>query len=228
VKRHIIKPNSISLTFAGVQLNHRTVAGKTLAELDPASKKAVIPAIIQMLGDKNHEPGQISEMAGAAFCVLPQLAPESIDPLIDALSSQDAQVSILARAALCSIGPAAKRAIPVLEKRLNDKDPLIRVSVSFSICKIGGDPDKLIPVIIQSLPEVKSDDLGFVLALLEDNKEHAKAAVPFLLTTLNNTRDSTDRTNMMIRGEVLITLRQIDPEAAAKAAEKTQTNKQDE
>jgi HEAT repeat protein len=217
VKQRLAKPNSISLTLTDIHLNHRTTAAITLAELDPASKRAVIPQIIQMLADKNHKPGQLSEVAGSAFGVLSRLAPESIDPLIDASSSQDAQVSILARGALGYIGPAAKRAIPVLEKRLNDKDPVTRVRVAVVIIEIGGDPDKFIPVVIQSLPEMKPYDFGYVLGVLEDYKEYAKAAVPFLLTTLKNTPESIDITNMMMRGEMLSALRQIDPKTAAKA-----------
>ena len=217
VMRHVVKPNSISVTLTGIQLNHRTTAGIVLAELDSASKKAVIPQIIQMLGDKNHRPDQISAVAGSAYVVLPKLAPESINPLIVALSSKVIQVWALAGGALGNIGPAAKQAIPILEKRLNDKDPLMRVSAADIIGKLGGDPDKFIPVVIRSLPEVKWDNLDYPLGILEHYKEHAKAAVPFLLSALKNTPESTNTTNMIVRGELMSALQQIDPGAATKA-----------
>gem|GEM_PF-6181521 len=205
------------ITMIGGGPNHRAIAAWALAELDPAGKNAVIPVLITMLGDRRHKPGEISEMAGRAFIVLPTMAPESIGPLIDALSSQDFQVWALAAGALGNIGPAAKAAIPVLEKRLNDKDPNIRVGAADIIGKLGGNPNEFIPVVIQSLPEVNRDDLDYSLNILVRYKEQSKAAVPILLTLLSSTPASTNTTDMVVRTEVLGALQEIDPEAAAKS-----------
>jgi hypothetical protein len=219
---HIIKPRSV--TIIGFHLNHRTVAGLALAELEPTDKKAVIPVLIQMLGDKKHKSdemsGGISVLAGNAFTALPLLAPESIAPLIDALSSQDFQVWVLAKGALGNIGPEAKAAIPALEKRLRDKDPKIRVGAAETIGELGGDPNEFVPIIIQSLPELDSDDLDETLDILLHYKEHAKPAVPVLLTILSNTPVSASKTNTFTRVEVINALQQIDPDAATKAGVK--------
>jgi HEAT repeat protein len=211
----IIKPRSITTTGRGP--NHRTIAAWALAELDSASKKTVIPALISMLSDKSHEPGGFSELAGKAFIVLPTMAPESIGPLIDALSNQDTQVWALAEGALGNIGPVAKAAIPVLEKRLVDKDPNIRVGAAETIGKLGGDPDEFVPVVIKSLPEVNRDNLDHVLDILVRYKEHAKTAIPVLVAILSNTPESTNTTDIIVRAEVRSALREIDAEAAAKA-----------
>lgn len=212
---HIIKPHGMSVIGGGP--NHRTIAGYGLAELDPAGKRAVIPVLIQMLGDKKHKPDELSEIAGTAYLVLPTMAPESIAPLMDALSSQDVQVWTLAAGALGHIGPDAKAAIPALEKRLKDNDANTRVGAAETIVKLGGDPRKFIPVVIQSLPEVKWDFMDYSLDILVRYKEQAKAAVPVLLTILSNTAQSTNITNMGIRNGVMNALREIDPEAADKA-----------
>jgi hypothetical protein len=211
---HIMKMHI--MTGYSTRPGHRIIAVLALADLDVEGRRAVIPKLIRMLGDKNHKPDEFSEAAGAAYMALVRMAPESIDPLIGALSNQDFQVWALSAAALGNIGPDAKRAIPVLEKRLNDKDPRIRISTQGIIARVGGDPNKFVPILIHSLEEAKPDDLDYLLDTLSRYKEHGKPAVPILLTILSNTPDSTNPTNGMIRGEVIDALRQIDPEAAAR------------
>jgi hypothetical protein len=191
--------------------SHSAMAMWALPELDPAYKRTAIPTLIEMLGDKKHKPDEISHEAGAAYMVLKKMAPESIGPLIAALSSQDTQVRTLAAGALAEIGPDAKAAIPILEKGLADKDPSIRASTAIVIGKLGGDPDSFVPVIIQALPEIDRDNLDYFLNALLVYKEHAKAAVPVLVDILHKTDHSTNQSDSWVRGQVMNALQQIDP-----------------
>jgi HEAT repeat protein len=193
--------------------SHRGMATYALPELGPAGKQTSIPTLIQMLGDKKRNPDEMSHTAGAAFLVLSRMAPESIDPLIVALSSQDIQVRMLAAAALARIGPAAKSAIPVLEKTLGDKDPNIRVSAAEVIGKLGGDPGSFIPVVVQTLPEINRENLDYVLTVLLRYKDHAKTAVPVLIEILNKTAHSTNEIDSLVRGQIINVLREIDTSA---------------
>jgi hypothetical protein len=188
-----------------------------LPELDHAGRVAAIPTLIQMLGEKRRWPEDIPRAAAGAYIVLSKMAPESTGPLTQALSSHDPQVWALAAGALSEIGPDARAAIPVLEKRLTDKDPLIRVGVAGVISKIGGDPGIFLPVVIQSLTEVGPMNLDTPLEILLRYKERAKAAVPVLVSILNETPNSPDPTNTIVRGQVINALRQIAPEALPKA-----------
>ena len=188
-----------------------------LPELGPAERRAVIPKLIELLGDNKHQPDQISETAGASYLVLSKMAPESIAALTDALSSKNIIVWALAAAALGEIGPGAKSALPVLQKRLSDKDPNIRVSSAAIIGKIGGEPDEFVPVVIQCLPVINWETVGYALDLLVRYKDYAKDAIPVLEKILNNTPDSSNPTNRTVRTEVIAALRQIDPEAASRA-----------
>lgn len=197
--------------------SHGAMAMWALPELDHEAKTNVIPALIRMLGDKNHKPDGISCAAGRAYTVLSKMAPESTAPLIKALSSQDVQVRAMAAGALGEIGTDAKAAIPILETRLKDKDPIIRVSTARAIGKTGGDPKVFLPIVIQSLPEIDWLYMDYSLDILVRYKEHARAAVPVLLGMLNNTPDSTNPTNTIVRNQLMNALRQIDPEALAKA-----------
>jgi hypothetical protein len=93
--------------------SHSAMAMWALPELDHAARMAAIPKLIQMLGEKNRWPEDIPRAAGGAYMVLPKMAPESIAPLTEALSSHDPQVWALAAGALSEIGPDARAAIPV-------------------------------------------------------------------------------------------------------------------
>ena len=196
--------------------DRRALANGVFLELGPAGKEA-IPTLIQMLGDKTHNPDEPSHVAGAAYVVLPSLAPASIPPLIEALSNQDVIIWTLAAGALGNIGPSAKAAIPVLEKRLTDSNTDIRVNAADTIGKLGGNPNEFVPVIIQSLSEANFDVLDYRLEVLLHYKAHAKAAVPVLTNLLNRIPASTNITNTIARGQVISALQEIDPEAAAKA-----------
>ena len=59
--------------------------------------------------------------------------------------------------------------------------------------------------------------MDYSLDILVRYKEHAKAAVPVLVGILNDTPNSTNPTNRIVRDQVINALRQIDPEALAKA-----------
>ena len=197
--------------------SHRTIAEWALPELDSAGRRTVIPGLIRMLGDKHHEPNEWSEPAEAAYIVLPKLAPESIQPLINALTNQDVETRVLAEAALGQIGPEAKAALPVLKARLKDPDHNVRVMAADTMGRLGGDPVEFVPVVIQSLPELKQEEIGYAADVLLRYKEHAKSAVPILLMVLDKYPESTNTINEDMRGEVTAALQQIDPAAADKA-----------
>ncbi len=197
-------------------LNHRALAQMALAELDPAAKRAVIPTLIQMLGDKNHKPDEISEVAGSAFLALSKMAPESIDPLIATLTNKEFQVWALASGALGRIGPDAKAAIPVLKKWLTDKDPNKRINAAEVIGELGGGPREFLPVVIKSLPELNRDGLLCSLDILVRYKEHSMDAVPVLKRILSNISASTNLNDIVDRNQLEWTLNEIDPKAAAK------------
>jgi len=143
------------------------------------------------------------------------MAPESIGPLIDALSSQDTQVWALAEGALGNIGPAAKAAIATLEKRLNDKIQTSGWAPLKSLAKLAG-PGQFVPVVIKCLPEVNRDNLDYTLDILVRYKEYARAAIPALLSILNKTAESTNIADIVLRGEVISALREIDGDTQAK------------
>jgi HEAT repeat protein len=149
------------------------------------------------------------------------MAPDSINPLVQALSSRDWQVRVLAVGALGKIGTNAKVAIPHVKLLLNDEKIWIRIGACKSLGELGANPAEFMPVLISSLPEtnitgMNYDVLGYDLEILIKYKARARAAVPVLRQILTNTPDDGKfSTNTWIRGEVIDALREIAPETVA-------------
>ncbi len=209
VRCRIIKSHPILVEF-DFKSNYRALAMAALPVLGPGGKPA-IPVLIQMLGEKKGQPAELSETAGAAYAVLGKMAPDSIRPLIGALSGHDVQVYVLAAGALGNIGPEADAAIPVLRQKLNDKT--LRFCAADTIGKLGGDPEEFMPALVEGFREGDWDARSFVLGLLTRYKEHAKSAAPVLIEVLKNNPETGDITNKTFRDEIISTLKQIDPEA---------------
>jgi hypothetical protein len=218
--RHKLIENRSITSLQDFNPSHRGMAMTVLAELGPEGRKIAIPSLIQMLRERDPRSNEPSITARVSGLTLSKMAPESIPPLMAALTNQDIQVWGLAAGALGNIGPEAKAAIPMLKEKLMDKDPAVRMGVAETIGKLGGDPREFVPILIGTLPELKWDMLDYGLEVLLRDKEHAKAAVPVLISILNKTPISTNKTNIMVRQQVGFALREIDPEAAAKAGVK--------
>jgi hypothetical protein len=73
------------------------------------------------------------------------------------------------------------------------------------------------PTVIQSLCEPDFTFLDFKLEILLSHKDDAKAAVPVLLNLLTNAATMGSPTNAVVRDQVRAALRQLDPDAAARA-----------
>lgn len=207
---HKIIANRSITSLRDFNPSHRAMAIWALPELDPSSKRSAIPTLIEMLGDKKHKPDETSEVAGVAYCVLSKMAPESIDPLIAALHSQDVQVRLLAAGALAEIGPDAKAAIPVLKKGLAGKDPNVRASTAVAIAKLGGDPNSFLPIIIQALPQMDPQNLDDFLGWMCDYRER-KIAVPILVGIQNQIEHSNNLFSPVVQSKVMNALQEIAP-----------------
>lgn len=216
--RHKVIENRGVTSLQDHHHSHRMLAIWAFEALDPASRRIVIPELIQMLHYGMHASSEPSYLALSALYTLPKMAPESVDPLTNLLTNQDDMTRMLAAAGLSVIGPQAKNAIPLLEWQLKDKNRRIRITAANALGKVGGNPDVFIPIVIEALRPVKTDDLSFEFEILVRNKEHARSAVPVLLDILKMTPASGDPTNMMIRQEVVDALSQIAPEAVPKVA----------
>ncbi|MGC3959036.1 MAG: HEAT repeat domain-containing protein [Verrucomicrobiota bacterium] len=201
-------------TITYLQVNnpsHRAMAMYALPELDHAAKQTAIPALIQMLAEKELKTGEVTVTAGVAGMTLAKMTPESIAPLTTALSSKDHQTRLLAAWALGEIGPDARTAIPFLKSGLDDKDPLVRVTFAEAIGKLGAEPSLFLPTIVRALPVLSNDSLSHALEVLGQYKEHAKGAVPVLMEILSTkTQHATNLNEAYICSDLTNTIQRID------------------
>jgi len=196
-------------SFIDRKASYRAIAIRGLSALGPDAEPA-IPELIQMLGTKSLSTNDVSPIAGAAYTVLPRIAPASIQPLINALSSTNLQVYALAAGALGEIGPSASAAIPVMREKLGDTNVMIRVGASEILGKLGAEPDIFMPALVESLGDPDFTFLDYKLQIVLRYKESAKEAIPALRNILTNTAKSGSPADAYVRDQVRIALQQIE------------------
>jgi HEAT repeat protein len=139
------------------------------------------------------------------------MAPASIPPLIDALSSSDFQVYALAAGALGEIGPQARAAIPVLQRKLADTNVMVRVGAARVLDHLGADPTVFMPTVVDSLRDPDFTFLDFKLEVLLKHKDHGRDALPILMNILTNSESLGSPTNAYVRQQVTGALLQFQP-----------------
>jgi hypothetical protein len=210
LERHrVIKPRPHSM-FMDWKGSYNSLAINAFTELGPEAAPA-IPALIQMLGTKGPTTNDFSPIAGVAYLLLPRVAPASIPPLIDSLSSTDLQVYALAAGALGEIGPQASAAIPMFQSRLADTNVMVRVGAAPVLGQLGADPTVFMPTLVESLREQDFTFLDYKLEVLLKYKDHANDAVPVLANILTNAATLGSPTNVYLRQQVTGALMQLQP-----------------
>ena len=115
---------------------------------------------------------------------------------------------------LGSLGPRAKAAAPALLAALDRKDDVLCGPAATALVKIQADPDQAIPLLIGCLLDRERRGRPDVVEALGEFGPKARAAVPVLIKLL------ADRSSKDITAAVPIALKNIDPDAAAKAGVK--------
>ena len=139
------------------------------------------------------------------------MAPASIPPLIDSLSSTDLQFYALAAGALGQIGPPASAAIPVIHKRLADTNVMVRVEAARVLGQLGADPGVFMPAVVESLRDRDYTFLDYKLEVLLKFKDHASGALPILANILTNAAPLGSPSSQHVRQQVTAALRQLQP-----------------
>jgi HEAT repeat protein len=112
---------------------------------------------------------------------------------------------------LGTFGPPAKAAIPDLVKAIRGNDAPLRIHAAVALGQIHSEPETVIPLLIGLLDDPQDGEPEAAMQALGDFGSLAKAAVPRLVPLLKSREKDT-------RHAASAALRQIDPEAATKAA----------
>ncbi len=115
---------------------------------------------------------------------------------------------------LGSLGPRAKAAAPALLQLLDRKDDLLCGPAAAALVRIQAEPDQAIPALIGCLLDREGRGRPDVVEALGEFGPKARAAVPVLVKLL------ADRSSKDIIVAVPTALKNIDPDAAAKAGVK--------
>jgi len=188
--------------------------------------KDVIPGLIEAMHD------QSKSVQLHAAMVLGFIGPEAEPavPTLTALLNESETVAgttdriytrSAAARALGQIGPKAKAALPALRSLLADNDNYLRVVTAVAVWRIDGDVTNTLPVLIQGLPQLQENSKWEAIDGMTEMGPLAKAAVPVLLNELNLLPAPTWAGVRQYNGQKITNaLKQIDPEAAAKAGVK--------
>lgn len=115
---------------------------------------------------------------------------------------------------LGDIGPLAQLAVPALLQALTAGDSVVRSRAAESLGRIHTDAGHVVPALVNSLSDTNSEVRASAAEALSGWGKEAQPAVPRLVQLLD------DRSDRDLMTAVREALKQIDPDAAAKAGVK--------
>jgi len=167
---------------------------------------------------KSAEQRRIEAVCG--YEALGSLASAQVPRLIDILDNDlflDARQA--AARVLGYIGPEARLAVPALFRATKDTDDSVRINALWALGEIRPDPQLTIPVLVVGLDDAEPFVRENAALALRRYGPEARAAVPALLRTLDTT-NAVGMEQQRFHATVRSALKNIDPEAAAKAGVK--------
>lgn len=148
-------------------------------------------------------------MACMGFYALGPMGKDAVPSLIKLLKSNRPYIQNPAGDCLGNIGPAAKAAVPVILPFINETNRIVRWDATIILGRIHSEPALVVPVLMRNLNPTNVILSTTIFALGQFGKD-AEPAVPALLQCLSNN-------NEFVRINTTNALKQIDPEAAARA-----------
>jgi HEAT repeats len=168
------------------------------------------------LAEYRNEINRRREVGAHGFFVLGKQAKAAVPALIGLMSDKDHETRSVAVRTLGGLGPAASGAVPELIEYLKDPDDTIRAEAAESLGVIHQEPERVVPLLMGMLLEKPRPGLPhwFVtfsaIGSLGSFGVQARPAVPLLVGLLSDPDPG-------IGSAATNALRQIDPEALAKA-----------
>jgi HEAT repeat protein len=169
-------------------------------------RQDALRALIQMLPGKRASASETDPS-----WVLRSIGPEAeaaVPALLDYLQNEDWAVRLAAVETLAAIGPRVKDAVPALKALLGEVDSTLRLGCAVAISRI--DPQSAPMDVLADLLERRPILVRWLREEMGPSGPMAKPLVPVLLRALRH--DDLD-----VSRDAARLLRQVDPEAAAKA-----------
>jgi hypothetical protein len=156
-----------------------------------------------------------NSLGAFGFVALGEKAKPFVPALIAFAGDEDRIKRRVAVSALGQLGPTASAAWPVMVKYLNDPDETVRALAAMGLGEIHQEPEKSIRILMDFIEQYRTDrNYRFTSqdAILSLGKfgPQAKPAIPMLIGLLRDPQE-------YIRDAATNALKEIDPDAAAKA-----------
>jgi hypothetical protein len=177
---------------------------------DSELKSNVMVLAKRLLPIRPHSAEEYHKMSVMGFYILGPIGKSAVPSLIKLLKSPYEDVRGTAADGLGDIGPEAKAAVPFLIPFLNNSDYFVRWDATVNLGRIHSLPDLVVPELIKNLIPSNGLRSAITIKTLGEFGKNAKAAVPSLMPFLNDK-------DQYVRYRTTNALKQIDPEAAAKA-----------
>lgn len=145
--------------------------------------------------------------------VLAGIGSEAIPTLIAALTNQERRIRHSAASGLAWARSDVDLIIPALIARLSDRDATMQYMAASSLGQIHARPDIAVPALIKNLSSTDPLLRGTILISLGLFEGKALEALPVIMVALKDP-------DPLVRQSAGFALKQIDPEAAAKAGVK--------
>jgi HEAT repeat protein len=187
--------------------------GEYLPEMNERQKKKLFPEFVQAMQSRHWG---MRNNAALALKYYPEQKEVVVPLLVKAVQDPHAPVSMVAAESLNIIDPQAvvnEGVVPILINLLKDPDQQTAMNAARTLGKIRKQPEVVIPTLMEAAQGTNYEVAASSLDGLADFGAEAKAAVPLVMTTLRH-KDG------RMRYAAAYALKQIDPEAAAKAGVK--------
>lgn len=176
------------------------------------AKKAVVPFLIKLLGDKDKS-GSIANVRWNAIRALEEIGGTAVPELVVALKDQNRLIREGASEALAEILPTAGEGANVISSlihTLRDPDARVRGNAAKAIEKRGPNAKEAVPALIQALRDRDPFVRQRAAEALREIGPEAKAAVPALIRVLKSKKEDGD-----VRWYAVLALGGIGPEGKA-------------
>ncbi|HWD21333.1 MAG TPA: hypothetical protein VHB20_18850 [Verrucomicrobiae bacterium] len=206
-KQHLVKIKHVP---AEEQIS---VAARGFAMIRGNGKEAV-PALIRIFRKDVSETSQ--KAAVEALGDIGPAAKDAVPALTEALPKSKGQLAYAMVDTLGAIGPDARNAVPLLAQSLPGSKDQMPFLIVAALGDIHSKPEVAVPALSEHLKVSHFESRLFTLAALRRFGPDAREAVPAIIKMLKEDNQLPQIEEGHVRHEAFETLKQIDPEAAAR------------
>ena len=152
--------------------------------------KAAIPALIELLGDKDHDVRSQALYAMRHMRPMGSVAKEAVPVLTELLRAGDLDARSDAALVLETIGPVAKTSIPALTELRRDNDSRVRSHAAYALGTIGPTDKTAISALIELLGDKDSTVRGSAANSLGNSRSLSDDVIPALTRLLRDGNSS--------------------------------------